>query len=200
MLIIALILLYFVVIGCIDSGEGSQADPPAFVVVDSLLAPPCEISEAGIMFNPPEGFVLAHDTILEMLKRNFANQPGVPKSVELVRFYLDTLNTAGLIVSIIEGMNLKVDTAYFMTNYRQFLFDMFGEETVEERNHRVNGIFVKEYFVNAETLVRFQLLCLSNEYNSVELTYFVPRNRYPDLVSRLKSSMGSLKLTDGQAK
>jgi hypothetical protein len=173
-----------------EKKESSRTKP--FAAIDSLLGEVYQIPNTDKSFRPPVGFEAAADTVLEMLRAQLARNLGDQTGVEMVQCFLDTIHTAGLTVSTIEGINLGVDTTGFIERYRQKLYDIFGQENIRQNDYWVNNILVKSFFVSDAIIVRAQLLCLSETGNAVELTYFTPREQYQELVKLFESSMGSI--------
>ena len=179
-------------VGCDSPEKKESSQKKPFAAVDSLLGEVYQIPNTDKIFRPPVGFEAAADTVLEMLRAQLARNLGDQTGVEMVQCFLDTIHTAGLTVSTIEGINLGVDTTGFIERYRQKLYDIFGRENIGQNDYWVNDILVKNFIVSDAVIVRAQLLCLSETGNAVELTYFTPREQYPELVKLFESSMGSI--------
>ncbi len=182
-------------VGCSspEKKESSSRTKP-FATIDSLLGDIYNIPNTDKSFRPPVGFEAAADTVLEMLRAQLARNLGDQTGVEMVQCFLDIIHTAALTVSTIEGINLAVDTTAFIERYRQKLYDIFGQENIGQNDYWVNNILVKNFIVSDAVIVRAQLLCLSETGNAIELTYFTPREQYPELIKLFESSMGSIEL------
>ncbi len=181
-------------VGCDSPEKKESSRTKPFVAVDSLLGEVYQIPNTDKSFRPPVGFEAAADTVLEMLRAQLARNLGDQTGVEMVECFLDTVHTAGLMVSTIKGINLGVDTTGFIERYRQKLYDIFGQGNVRQNDYWASDVLVKNFFVSDAVIVRAQLLCLSETGNAAELTYFTPREQYPELVKLFESSMGSLEL------
>lgn len=179
-------------VGCSSPEKKESSTTKPFAAVDSLLGEVYQIPNTDKSFRPPIGFEAAADTVLEMLRAQLARNLGDQTGVEMVQCFLDTIHTAGLTVSTIEGINLGVDTTGFIERYRQKLYDIFGQENIGQNDYWVNNILVKNFIVSDAVIVRAQLLCLSETGNAIELTYFTPREQYPELIKLFESSMGSI--------
>ncbi len=192
---IPLMVLALTIPGCGGSEkQPEQVQQVTFVPVDSLLGERYAIPKTDKQFRPPIGFEAASDTILDMLRAQLARNLGDQKGVEMVQCYLDTIHTAGLMISTIEGINFGVDTTGFLERYRAKLHEIFNGRSIDEDNFWSSGVLIKRFFVTDSILVRVQLICLSDQGNAVELTYFTPREQYPDLVTLFESSIGSIEL------
>lgn len=181
--------------GCGSSDRDKPTvDHLAFDVVDSLLGPVYEIESAGKSFRPPVGFEPAPDSILQMLKTTMIESIGLEPGVELRQCFLNPVYNAGVLVAEIDGLMLSSDTATFLSRYRQSLWETYGQESVREGEYGVERVFVKNFLITDSANVHFQLICLSDSTNAVELNYFCPRVYYTELVKLFESSIGSLKL------
>jgi hypothetical protein len=58
----------------------------------------------------------------------------------------------------------------------------------------VNDVYVRNYLVTDSTHVRFQLLCLSQGDDALELVYFASRQSYPIMVRAFESSIGTIEV------
>lgn len=186
------------VVSSCGSGGGSDSDSAnqlGFSVVDSLLGPPFTVARAGQQFSPPAGFVQASDSLLTVMRAQLQASLGQETGVELVGCFLDSALPLGLVVSVIDTLNLSADTGSYFHRYGGSLRAVFGENQVREGEYRVHDIFVKNFLVTDSINVRFQLLCLAKSGNAMELTYFAPRLLYPKYVRYFESSIGSLQLT-----
>lgn len=163
---------------------------------DSLLGEIYNIPATSKSFRPPAGFYTASDTVLEMLRAQLAQNAGQQDGIEMVRCYLDTVHTAGLMISTIEGINFKVDTIGFLERYRGKLHELFGEKNITEDNFWTGGVLAKRFFVGDSIIVRVQLLCFSNEGDAAEFIFFTPREQYPELVDYFNASITSIGLTE----
>ena len=148
--------------------------------------------------NPPIGFEPAADSVWSMLKVRLSQGGGEAPGLHLVRCFLDTINSAGLMISVIDRLALSSDTTAFIARYRQSLVGLFGIGNVREGDYLVRNIHVKNFLVTDSVLVRFQLLCLSDTGSAVELTYFAARGQYPQLIKHFESSIGSLRLRNSK--
>jgi hypothetical protein len=194
---IIIILLACCFSGCGESNKQAQpVDTASLDYNDSLLGEIYNIPATHKSFRPPAGFYTASDTVLEMLQAQLAQNAGQQEGVEMVRCYLDTVHTAGLMISTIEGINFKVDTVGFLERYRGKLYDLFGEKNITEDNFWTGGVLAKRFFVGDSIIVRVQLLCFSNEGDAAEFIFFTPREQYPKLVDYFNASIASIGLTE----
>ena len=196
--ILPLVLIGMIGVGCSTREDSGEVGPMSFEVVDSLLGPACAIAGSDIQVNPPIGFEPAADSIWSILKARLSQSGGEEQGLRLVRCFLDTINSAGLMISVIDRPALSSDTTAFVARYRQSLVDLFGIANVREGDYLVRDIHVKNFLVTDSVLVRFQLLCLSDTGSAVELTYFAARSHYPQLIKHFESSIGSLRLRNSK--
>lgn len=196
--ILPLILIGMIGVGCSTREDSGEVGRMSFDVVDSLLGPACDIAGSDIQVNPPIGFEPAADNVWLMLRVRLSQIDGENQGLHLVRCFLDTINSAGLMISVIDRPALSSDTAAFIARYRQSLVDLFGIANVREGDYLVRDIHVKNFLVTDSVLIRFQLLCLSDTGSAVELTYFATRSQYPQLIKHFESSIGSLRLRNSK--
>lgn len=190
-----IVMLWLTGLGCSSSNdERASGDRLTFDVVDSLLGPVYEMASADKSFRPPIGFEPVSDSILEVLKTTMVESMGVESRMELRQCFLDSTHMAGVLAAEIEGLMLSSDTTAFLARYRQSLGNMWGQEGFREGEYWVKDVFVKNFLVTDSHNVHFQLICLSDSANAVQLNYFCPRQNYPELVKLFESSIGSLRL------
>ncbi len=191
----ALIGVGFLIIstGC-GGGDSDSADQMGFVVVDSLLGPDFTVPRAGKQLNPPRGFTPASDSVFAILQAKLQTTMGPDAGWSMVGCFLDSVHPAGLVVSVIDTLNLTADTGGYFTRYGNSLRDVSGGYDVREGEYWVRDVFVKNYLVTDSMNVQFHLLCLSESGDALELMYFAPRIIYPRYIKHFESSIGSLKL------
>jgi hypothetical protein len=177
-----------------DGGAREPSDNLDFAVVDSLLGPAFVVPQAGKQVNPPRGFAPVPDSIFSLLWGRLEAGLGPDAGLEMVGCFLDSAYPAGLVVSVIDTLNLSGDTGTYFRVYGTSLRDSFRECEVREGEYRVHDIFVKNYLLTDSAGIRFQLLCLSETGHALELMYFAPRSIYPQYIKCFESSIGSLQL------
>jgi len=183
--------------GC-GGGEAGLPDRMNFAVVDSLLGPDVGVTRAGLQLNPPRSFFPVPDSMFSLFQARLQVDAGPDAGVEMVGCFLDSARPVGLIVSVIDSLNLAADTGGYFNRYGNSLRETFAEAEVREGEYRVGNVFVKNYLVIDSVYVRFQLLCLSASNPAMGLLYFAPRAVYPEYVRRFESSIGSMRpITQG---
>lgn len=175
-------------------GDSESADTLNFLVVDSLLGPAFVVPQAGKQINPPRNFAPVSDSILALLWDQLQAGLGPEAGLELVGCFLDPAHPAGLVVSVIDTVNLSIDTGGYFQGYGRSLRDSFRECDMREGEYRVHDIFVKNYLLADSVNIRFHLVCLSETGHALELMYFAPRAIYPQYIKCFESSIGSLRL------
>lgn len=194
--IILELLLLFVFFSACDSSDNGKTitEKLSFKVVDSLLGPVYEVETVGKSFRPPVGFKPIPDSLLKTFQDEFVTVTEEKKIVYLLQFFFDHAHQAGLIVSVIRGLQLTSDTAAFIGNYRRSLIELYGNSNVRAGDYWIDSIYVKNFLVTDSVNVKFQLICLSSQGDALELQYFAPHIFYADLVRSFESSIGTIKL------
>jgi hypothetical protein len=195
-----LILMAFISLivagGCSGQKKSKSGQNDPFSINDSLIGSEYKITGTGKSICPPINYAPAPDSVIKMLRASFEKGSGVIPGVTLVQCFLDTSHISGLLVTVIDSLNLGADTAKFMEWYRQSLVNLFGPQNVHESNALIGDISLKSFLAIDSLNFRYQFVCLTQTGNAVELNYFGPRIFYPTLMRSLESSVGSIKSTE----
>ncbi|MDD4051238.1 MAG: hypothetical protein PHR28_04985 [candidate division Zixibacteria bacterium] len=179
--------------GCQGGGKpAAKSNAAPYAVVDSLLGSSYHIPGTGITLRVPIGFDPAADSILLMLQNRLAQGVGPEGGVRMVSCFLDTIHTAGLMVSVIEDPTVRQDTGAFFGRYRQSLYGYFGADKVRETEFMSDSVFLKIFSTPEETMVRVECLCLPVAGDLLELTYFMQKEWFALLEPRIQSSIGDI--------
>jgi hypothetical protein len=189
-------LLIFPLILILDScgNEDATADNLVFEVVDSLLAPAFDVKSAGMSFRPPAGFRATGDSLREALAATLHENMSEATNIDFAELFYSEQYGSAVIVSIARGLNLHSDTASFASRYRQALAEFYDEESIVCGDFWANDVYVKNHLIEDSFAVHFNLICLSDNRDGVELEYIVARPYYTKLLKSLESSMGSINL------
>jgi hypothetical protein len=166
-----------------------------YAVVDSLLGSSYHVPGTGVTVRLPIGFDPAADSILLMLQSRLAQGVGPEGGVRMVACFLDTIHTAGLMISVIEDPAVAQDTTAFFGRYRQSLYSFFGSDRVREEEFQRDSVFRKIFMTPKETLVRVQCLTFSPVGDPLELTYFSEKTQFGLIKPRIESSIAGLSYT-----
>lgn len=189
------ILLILVWTGCNRTGQRQMIEAtPQLSIVDSLLGEEYLVDVCQKSFRLPLKFEPAADSILELIRHNMSFNLDDDGSLVLDNCFLDEANHAGLLVTVVQGLNLKSDTTSFMAEYRQSFHELFGWANVNEKDLWVGDVFIKSFTIAGDQNIHLKLLCLSQSGNSMELNYFCPTDLYPQLSGRFESSAASIRL------
>jgi hypothetical protein len=115
----------------------------------------------------------------------------------MVACFLDTLHTAGLMISVIENSAASADTGVFFGRYRQSLLNLFGADKVREEQFLRDSVYRKIFTTPEENLVRVQCLAYTPSGDPLELTYFVEKVHADLLRPRIASSIAGLTYSRG---
>lgn len=187
--------IILILTGCRGGGPASGAQPggAGYPVVDSLLASfAYHVPGTGVTIRPPLGFEQAHDSILLMLQHRQAQGGNTANGVRMVACFLDTLHTAGVMISVIDNATASSDTALFFSRYRQSLEDLFGSGRVREEQFLRDSVFRKVFTMPEENLTRVQCLAYTPSGNPLELTFFMDKIHADLLRPRIESSIAGL--------
>lgn len=187
--IVAGVILFAV--GCRgnDPQMAARTESAGYPVVDSLLSTfSYHVPGTGLTLRPPLGFEQAHDSILLMLQNRQA-QVGGNNGVRMVACFLDTLHTAGLMISVIDNPAVSADTGLFFERYRQSLYKLFGADKVREEDLSRDSVFRKVFTIPEESVVRVQCLAYTPSGNPLEVTYFVDNVNAVLVRPRIESSV-----------
>ncbi len=190
-----LLLAMMLILGCSRTNQRQTVETsPQLSIVDSLLGEEYLVDLCQKSFRPPLKFEPAADSILDLIRHNMSLDLEVEGSLVLNNCFLDEANHAGLLVTVVQGLNLKSDTNSFMAEYRQSFHELFGWANVNEKDLWVGDVFIKSFTIAGDQNIHLKLLCMSQSGNSMELNYFCPTELYPQLSSRFESSAASIRL------
>lgn len=179
--------------GCRGGAKpAAKSTASSYAVIDSLLGTSYHIPGTGVTVRVPIGFDPAADSILLMLQNRLAQGVGPEGGVTMVSCFLDTIHTAGVMVSVIEDPTVRQDTGAFFGRYRQSLYSYFGPDKVRETEFMSDSVFLKVFSTPEETMVRVECLCLPVSGDLLELTYFVQKERFALMDPRIRSSIASI--------
>ena len=182
-----------IVSGCRGGAKPAAKSTAApYAIVDSLLGTSYHIPGTGVTVRMPIGSDAAADSILLMLQNRLAQGVGPAGGVTMVSCFLDTIHTAGVMVSVIEDPTVRQDTGAFFGRYRQSLYSFFGPDKVRETEFMSDSVFLKVFSTPEETMVRVECLCIPAMGDLLELTYFVPKERFALMDPRIRSSIASI--------
>lgn len=187
--------IILILTGCRGGGPQSAAQPEGagYPVVDSLLASfSYRVPGTGVTMRSPLGFEQAHDSILLMLQHRQAQEGSAANGVRMVACFLDTLHTAGVMISVIDNPAASSDTAVFFSRYRQSLENLFGAGRVREEQFLRDSIFRKVFTISEENLTRVQCLAYTPSGHPLELTFFMDKIHAELLRPRIESSIAGL--------
>lgn len=194
---VLIVLLVLGILPLVSSCDRSTPGPPpprSYTVIDSVLGTEYDVAEVGISFQPPRGYEIAADTIMELLQRRFQEGRGLAGRARLVQCFLDTIHISGLLVTVLDSVGLDFDTTLFLAHYRTSVHGVFRGASVNEWNVPGEWI-VRKNFLTADSLnFRYQVLCLLHSNSSLELNYFGPRMHYDALSAALESSAGTIRI------
>jgi len=196
-LLVSCWLLLLMFYNCGSNGnDNAKAEKLSFEVNDSLLGPAFEVQAANKLLYPPSGFASIPDSLLQIfikqqtiLAKEFAN-------IELVGMFFDSLYNSGLMVSVFNDLYLGSDTTVIIEKYRNSLEEFYGADQVKTGDFLINDIYVKNFLITDSLYIRFQLLCLSENDQAMELHYFILKKHYQQLLKAIESSMGTIQLIE----
>ena len=182
---------------CACGDERATAEHLAFEVVDSLLGAVKQLNPEGMNFRPPAGFIAVPDSLVPRLESTLTARIPNREGIDLKLAYVSPQHQAGLIASLIPGLQGIADTNVFVPGYRERLLRTYGAANVTIGDYWVDSVYVKNYMVTDSAEVRIQLICLMSGGTAVELQYVTPRSAYPKLLRALESSIGTLSSRKG---
>jgi len=181
---------------CSDGNNDVKAEKLSFEVNDSLLGPAFEVQAANKLLCPPSGFASIPDSLLQIFIKQQAIQVKEFASIELVGIFFDSLHNSGLMVSVFNDLYLGSDTTAIIEKYRKSLEEFYGADKVKTGDFLINDIYVKNFLITDSLYIRFQLLCLSENDQAMELHYFILNKHYQELLKALESSIGTIQLIE----
>ncbi len=202
-LILAIGLTCGALSGCDRTPRESEGpEELSFVVVDSLLGPELVIERANKALRPPAGFLAVPDSLLIALRKSgfaalqdqLASRSRSTRDVEFVSAFLDSARRAGLVISVLRGVTSNDEE--YAEAYEEALREVNGDSGVRSGDYVVNDVYVRNFLVSDASLIRFQLLCVSEEDAALELVYFASRSSYPSLVRAFESSIGTIRVVE----
>jgi hypothetical protein len=172
-----------------ENKQGTQK----FVVVDSLIDSAIVIPQSQLTVSPPRGWYPASDSDQTELATAMTVISPESRRLTLIDLFADTLNAAGLLVCGIQGLRLDSDTASYFAELRETWHEQYGIDGVRSDQFWHDSIFVQRFTIASDVALQLQLFCFPKNQDAIELWYYMPKNKYPNLASKIESSIASLR-------
>ncbi|MFH1700684.1 MAG: hypothetical protein ABIE07_08875 [Candidatus Zixiibacteriota bacterium] len=189
----ALIICLNVVIDCEQSAKSETMQLLPFSQIDSLIGDEYAISQTDKIIRPPIGFSQPNDSILNEIRQGMTDEQGYGDGKTLINCFLDTINQAGFLISKIDGLSLRGDTAAFFGKYRATIHGLYGAENITEASGWIGSIFIANFVISDGTTARFYAICLDSSEVALELSYFLPETQLASIIESIHSSVASIK-------
>lgn len=164
-----------------------------FNVDQNLLGEKYTVDALDFAFSVPAGWAKMPDSIMTQAKvRLTGENPDQNLTMDLQAFYLDSLSGSFCSVSevqILQGQTSAKDI------YRQNLQKKYPQTGIKEGDFVINDVTVHQFLIVTDNKILFKLLLNLKGDSFFQIDYAIDQNIYPQYVTKIESSIGSITST-----